>query len=91
VRGFDMSATAKADNWPGHFGSPRFSTPTYGARSYKLRSSQAIEQALKTLDGTAPPPPRTTMTLRAIDTAAMDRDARIEKKQREWLGKENPK
>lgn len=91
VRGFDMSAVAKLDNWPGYFGSPRFSTATYGAGLYQLQSSQAVEQALKTLDGTAPPPSRTTMTLRTIDTAAMDRDAWIEKKQQEWLNKKSQK
>lgn len=91
VRGFDMSAVAKLDNWPGYFGSPRFSTATYGARLYSLQSSRAVEQALRTLDGTAPPPVRATVALRQIDNTALDRDTRIEKKQQEWLNKKTVK
>ncbi len=82
-----MQDVATQNNWPGYFGSPRFATAAYGAKAYKLRLASVIDQALRTLDGTAPRVARTPTALRAIDTAALERDQAIEKKQQEFLGK----
>jgi len=86
-----MVAVAKRDDWPGYFGAPRYSTAAYGAKLYRSLSEQAVEQALRTLDGTAPPPMRFPAALRPIDNAALARDEAIEKKQQEWLKKKGVK
>ncbi len=86
-----MVEVAKRDDWPGYFGAPRYATAAYGAKMYRSLSEQAVEQALRTLDGTAPPPVRFGGPLRPIDSAALARDEAIEKKQQEWLKKKGLK
>jgi hypothetical protein len=81
----DMMQVAKGENWPGYFGSPRYSTAAYGAKLYKSLSAQAVEQALKTLDGTAPQPFRYGTVLSPPDSAGLAHDAEVEKKIQEWL------
>jgi creatinine amidohydrolase/Fe(II)-dependent formamide hydrolase-like protein len=87
----DMLQLAKRESWPGYFGSPRFSSAAYGAKMYKSRSEQAIEQALKTLDATAPQAPRFGTAVSPVHSAALKRDEEIEKKQQEWLKKKGLK
>jgi creatinine amidohydrolase/Fe(II)-dependent formamide hydrolase-like protein len=42
---------AKADNWPGYWGSPGFASAAAGARQWKVISSRWVELTLKILDG----------------------------------------
>ena len=42
---------AKADNWPGYWGSPSLATAAAGAARWKANSSRWVELALKILDG----------------------------------------
>lgn len=91
----DMIAVAKGENWPGYFGSPRFSTAAYGAKMYRSLSEQFVEQALKALEGSIPQAPRAgagaTGADRAKDNAALKRDEQIGKKQEEWLARKGYK
>jgi creatinine amidohydrolase/Fe(II)-dependent formamide hydrolase-like protein len=90
----DLVQIAKADHWPGYFGSPRLANAAYGARLWKALSSRFVEFALKTLDGgDLQQIPRygdlmkTSPANVAIDSAALARDQEVEKKQKEWLRK----
>jgi len=85
---------ARAENWPGYFGSPRLANAAYGARLWKRMSSSFIDLALKILDGfdykQAPRYGEVTRTLPAnmsIDRAALEREQEVEKKQSDWLKK----
>jgi creatinine amidohydrolase/Fe(II)-dependent formamide hydrolase-like protein len=92
ARGLDsMPEVAARGNWPGYFGSPRFGNAAYGALAYKLRLASVVEQALRTLAGTAPPDARTPTSLRQIDTDALNRDQMIERKQQEFLKQKDVK
>lgn len=79
------------DEWLGYLGSPRHSTPQYGALRMKVRSERAIQQVLSVLDGTAPKPhPISPTDLDKIDKAHRDilvHDGEIRRKQQEWLDK----
>jgi creatinine amidohydrolase len=88
----DMITVAKGLNWTGYFGAPRHSTAAYGALLYKSWSDQAVEQALKALDGTAQNVPGFAGNMASPpDAAALKRDESIEKRQREWLQKKGIK
>jgi len=79
------------DKWLGYLGSPRHSTPQYGALRMKIRSERAIQQVLSVLDGTAPRPQSITPTdLDKIDKPhrdILDHDEQIRRNQQEWLDK----
>jgi hypothetical protein len=47
----DLMQIAKAEHWPGYFGSPRLASAAFGAQVWKMTSSLCIELALKILDG----------------------------------------
>jgi hypothetical protein len=42
---------AKANDWPGYWGSPRLATAAAAAARWKVNSSRWVELALKILDG----------------------------------------
>ena len=85
---------AKAENWPGYFGSPRLASSAFGAKATKLTSSQTIDLAMKILDGfdyrqmprlgdEIPPPAAPS----AAGKTFRQHNEEIEKKQQEWLKK----
>ena len=85
---------AKAENWPGYFGSPRLANAAYGARLWKRMSSSFVDLALKILDGfdykqaqRYGEVTRTFPANMAIDRAALEREQEVEKKQSDWLKK----
>ena len=83
---------AKADGWPGYWGSPRLATAAAGAAQLKSLSSRWIDLALKILDGfdyrqmkrlgdEIPP-----STEPSVDGKTFrQQNQEIERKQREWL------
>lgn len=85
---------AKADSWPGYFGSPRLASASRGEQIYARNSSQSIELALGILDGLDE---RTIARFAdesladpgeyAVAKGSMKRDEAIEKRQRAWLRK----
>lgn len=84
----DMIPVAKAPDWTGYFGAPRYSNAAYGALLYKSWSDQAVAQALKALEGNA----RNVSGfagnfVSASDAAALKRDEAIGRRQQEWLRK----
>jgi len=85
---------AKAEGWPGYFGSPRLASSAFGAKATKLTSSQTIDLAMKILDGfdyrqmprlgdEIPP----TAAPSAAGKTFRQHNQEIEKKQQEWLKK----
>jgi len=85
---------AKAENWPGYWGSPRLATAAAGAKEWKVSSSRYIDLALKILDGFSysqikrhgddiPPPAAPVAGVRTF----REHNQTIEKKQQEWLKK----
>jgi len=90
--GRDRIQIAKAENWPGYFGSPRLSSASLGAAITKQTTSLYVELVLKILDGFAPSQlkrwgdvARTLPASVAIDKGALEHDRAIERKQQEWL------
>jgi len=90
----DLISIAKAENWPGYFGSPRLASAAFGATLWKQFSSRFIDVALKILDGLdyrqikrLGDVAKTVPANVAIDKAALDHDQAIERKQQEWLKK----
>ena len=47
----DLAKIARAENWPGYFGSPRLATEDFGARYWDEFSSTVVGLALRILDG----------------------------------------
>ena len=47
----DLISIAKAENWPGYFGSPRLASAAVGAKLWKQFSSRFVDVALQILDG----------------------------------------
>lgn len=83
---------AKADDWPGYWGSPRLATAAAGAARWKIGSSRWIDLALKILDGfdyrqirrfgdEMPPPAGPTVDGKTFT----QENQKIERKQQEWL------
>jgi creatinine amidohydrolase/Fe(II)-dependent formamide hydrolase-like protein len=88
----DLIPIAKAENWPGYFGSPRLASAALGAALWKQFSSRFVEVALKILDGfdyrqikRLGDVTRTVPANMAIDKAALEHDQTIHSKQQEWL------
>jgi len=88
----DLIQIAKAENWPGYFGSPRLASAAVGATLWKVFSSGIVDVALKILDGLdyrqikrRGDVTRTIPANVAIDNAALAHDQTIESKQQEWL------
>lgn len=85
---------AKAEGWPGYFGSPRLASAAFGAKAWRTASSGTIDLALKILDGfdyrqmprlgdEIPPPAAPS----AAGKTFRQHNEEIEKKQQEWLKK----
>ena len=90
----DLVRIAKAENWPGHFGSPRLASAAFGARVWKTFSATFIEFALKILDGfdyrSVPrwsDVAKTDPEFPAVVNASLVHEQEIERKQQEWLRK----
>ena len=88
----DLIPIAKAEHWPGYFGSPRLASAAFGATLWKVFSSRIVDVALKILDGLdyrqierRGDVTRTIPANVAIDKAALAHDQAIERKQREWV------
>lgn len=47
----DLVRIARAEGWPGYFGSPRLASVAHGARIWKSYSEAALAMALRILDG----------------------------------------
>jgi len=47
----DLARIARADGWPGYFGSPRLATREYGEARMQARAASMTDYALKILDG----------------------------------------
>jgi len=83
---------AKAENWPGYFGSPRLASAACGAKAWRIASSGTIDLALKILDGfDYRQPPRRVDTTRAPEPAPLrafrEHIQKMERQQQEWLKK----
>jgi creatinine amidohydrolase len=83
---------AKADDWPGYWGSPRLATAAAGAARLKSFSSRLVDLALKILDGfdyrqmkrlgdEITPPAEPSVAGKTFT----QHNQEIEKKQQEWL------
>jgi len=90
----DLIQIAKAEHWPGYFGSPRLASAAFGAQVWKMTSSLFVELALKILDGfdyrqikRLGDVTKTVPANIAIDKAALEHEQKVERKQREWLKK----
>jgi creatinine amidohydrolase/Fe(II)-dependent formamide hydrolase-like protein len=90
----DLIQIAKAEHWPGYFGSPRLASAALGAALWKQFSFRFVEVALNILDGfdyrqikRLGDVTRTVPAIMAIDKAALEHDRTIERKQQEWLKK----
>ena len=88
----DLIPIAKAEHWPGYFGSPRLASAAFGATTWKQFSARFVEVALKILDGfdyrqikRLGDVTRTIPANVAIDKAALEHDQAIQRKQQEWL------
>jgi hypothetical protein len=88
----DLIQIAKAENWPGYFGSPRLASAAFGATLWKVFSSRIVDVALKILDGLdyrqierRGAVTRTIPANVAIDKAALEHEQTTESKQQEWL------
>jgi hypothetical protein len=82
-----MIEVAKRPDWKGYFGAPRYSSAEYGAKLYRLETDAMIKQALSTLESPKGPTARRSGQRRAVDNAAIARDSAIEKRQQDWLEK----
>lgn len=82
-----MIDVAKRDGWAGYFGAPRYSAAEYGAKLYRLTTAAMVKQAVSALD--APVAQTTTRRgpRRGVDDAAIARDRAIEKRQQDWIKK----
>ena len=83
---------AKAESWPGYFGSPRLASAAFGAKAWRIASSGTIDLALKILDGfDYRQPPRRVDTTRAPEPAPLrafrEHIQKMERQQQEWLKK----
>ena len=83
---------AKAEGWPGYFGSPRLASAAFGAKAWRIASSGTIDLALKILDGfDYRQPPRRVDTTRAPEPAPLrafrEHIQKMERQQQEWLKK----
>jgi creatinine amidohydrolase/Fe(II)-dependent formamide hydrolase-like protein len=77
-------ATNRKD-WTGYFGAPRYSSAEYGARLYRLTTARMVQQALSTLDSPSAPAQTRRRPLRPADDVAIARDSAIEKRQQDWI------
>ncbi|MGC4028660.1 MAG: creatininase family protein [Steroidobacteraceae bacterium] len=82
-----MIDVAKQPGWPGYFGAPRYSTAEYGAKLYRLSTDAMIKEALGALETGTQSAARQRAPRRAVDDAAIARDSAIEKRQQEWLNR----
>ena len=92
----DLIRLARAPGWPGYFGSPRLATAARGAQVLASDAKNAIEYAMKLLDGLDE---RQILRLGdfssksapnvGIDKDGIEREREIEKKQQAWLQKHN--
>jgi creatinine amidohydrolase/Fe(II)-dependent formamide hydrolase-like protein len=90
--GSDFLRIAKADDWPGYFGSPRLASAAFGAQVMRYRAARYNALALAILDGMNDReiPRYADEALREeADTVAggLRYDAEVERKQQEWLRK----
>jgi creatinine amidohydrolase/Fe(II)-dependent formamide hydrolase-like protein len=86
----DFSSTAMRAGWPGYFGSPRLATAAFGKAlmEHRLRSAAKIMERI--VDGEDPkkfPRYADAAMKREAQVAAMafDYDAKVERRQQEWL------
>jgi hypothetical protein len=89
----DLERLARVPDWPGYFGSPRLATASYGVGSMNS-DTPLVDLALKILDGfdDRQVPRMTDVAAKTpanigIDRDALEREATIERRQREWLAK----
>lgn len=75
---------AKADDWPGYFGSPRLATAAFGAKYWKEYSSRVIDLALRILDGFDYRQMKHVKET-PVSERALKHERDIERKQSEWL------
>lgn len=86
----DLSRFAAKDGWPGYFGSPRAATAVFGKRLMESRLAVAKRLMNDLLDGADPkgfPRYSTDAMKREAEVAAraFEYDAKVERRQREWL------
>ena len=88
----NIEIVAKADGWPGYFGSPKLSSPELGEKVWKARSQWIIVQVSKVMEGTYDFHQPTMFQLmersastRGINQDALTFDQQKESKQNEWL------
>ncbi len=82
----ELVQISSADGWLGYFGSPRKASAAHGARAWKAWSSEMVELALDMLDGKENRlKPRLGDIMTESDEAALEYEAEVERKQREWL------
>lgn len=88
----DIRQIAESDGWPGYIGSPRLASAEFGKQSWESTSDGLIDLALEILDGLSPrrlPRQADFMSMvpafRAVNKAALERDAAIKRQQQEWL------
>jgi hypothetical protein len=95
LSGSDMAElvrVARDDGWPGYFGSPRLATAAHGAAIWERLRTEAIDVALRLLDGGNPRDlPRFTATMdqsavdAELDAASLTEEARRAERQQQWL------
>lgn len=75
---------ARAENWPGYFGSPGLASAAFGAKYWREYSSLVVDLALKILEGFDYQQMK-RVTSNAVSERALEHERDIENKQSEWL------
>lgn len=92
----NFSATAMKGDWLGYFGSPRLATAAFGKRLMENRldvAARIMDRILAGTDSTAFPRYADAAMKREAEVAAraFEHDARLEKRQQDWLDKKGIK
>ncbi len=82
---------ARAEKWPGYFGSPRLASATFGARYWREYSSRVVDLALEILEGFDYQQMKRVTSNNAVSVRALEHESDIENKQSEWLKKREHK
>jgi len=90
-----LEAAARRDDWPGYFGAPRYATAALGAMAEEQVVREAIERALKILDGQEPAAGGRIAdvliqdpVIRGIIDDSLAHEAAQEAHQRAWLARQ---
>jgi len=88
----ELVRVARSDGWPGYFGSPRLASAAHGAREWKALSTRLVDLAIRVLEGydyrnlqRYGDFMKGNPTNVEIGRDALERDRKLERKQRDWL------